>query len=290
MAATYAAEIDPGEVGQGYVIDQGWQNYTAEEHDVWKTLFRRQRDLLPGRACREFLDGLDALGMAEDQIPDFQELSALLQPVTGWSVVAVEGLVPDDVFFELLAHRKFPAGNFIRTREQLDYLEEPDVFHDVFGHVPLLYTPIFADYMQAYGEGGLRAHREFGALKQLARLYWYTVEFGLIEAEEGLRIYGAGIVSSAGECQFSLEDPSPNRIGFDLKRVMTTDYRIDDYQQTYFVISSFEDLFRETVKRDFADIYPEVVDQTPYRVDEIAPGDRVIHEGTQAYAKARQAG
>ena len=161
-------------------------------------------------------------------------------PGTGWRVVAVPGLVPDDVFFEHLAHRRFVAGRFIRKPEQLDYLQEPDVFHDLFGHVPLLSDPVFADYMQAYGLGGLKALR-LNALEKLARLYWYTVEFGLIAEPGGLRLYGAGILSSFGESQFALDDPSPHRIKFDLMRVMRTRYRIDDYQQNYFVIDNFEE-------------------------------------------------
>ena len=166
----------------------------------------------------------------------------MLTKATGWQVVAVPGLIPDREFYQLLSERKFPAGNFIRRADQLDYLEEPDVFHDVFGHVPLLMDPVFADYVQAYGAGGLRRERE-GRVHFMARLYWYTVEFGLLNTPEGLRICGAGIVSSKTESVFSLESPSPNRIGFDLARVMQTHYRIDDFQETYFVVDSFDQLF-----------------------------------------------
>lgn len=279
---------DAGSPGDGWIIDQGWSQYSDEEHGVWRTLFERQRKVLPGRACDEFLKGMDALGMDETQIPKFEDLSDILKPKTGWEVVAVPGLVPDDVFFELLANRKFPSGNFIRKPDQLDYLQEPDVFHDVFGHVPLLHDPIFADYMQAYGEGGLRAVK-FGALKELARLYWYTVEFGLIRTDAGLRIYGAGIVSSKGESVFALESDSPNRIGFDLERLMTTDYRIDDYQQTYFVIESFKQLFDATVEQDFADIYPRVTGRSATPIDVVKEDDLVFTRGTQDYAKAKAA-
>jgi phenylalanine-4-hydroxylase len=188
-----------GEAGKpdsvDWTIDQGWENYTAEEHRVWKTLFERQSKLLPGRACDEFIQGMRNLTMDTDQIPDFRRLSEVLMKRTGWQVVAVPGLVPDEVFFDHLANRRFPAGHFIRKPEELDYLEEPDVFHDVFGHVPMLMHPVFADYMQAYGIGGLRA-RNLGMLTNLARVYWYTVEFGLIKQSEGLRIYGSGIASS----------------------------------------------------------------------------------------------
>ena len=196
------------------------------------------------------------------------------------------GLVPDDVFFDHLANRRFPAGNFIRTPQQLDYLQEPDVFHDVFGHVPMLADPIFADYMVAYGEGGLRS-LQFDALKQLARLYWYTVEFGLIREGGGLRIYGAGIVSSYAESVFALDSDSPNRIGFDLARVMRTDYRIDDFQQNYFVIDSLDQLLETTVNTDFAPLYAANAALPPIPIADILPDDIVITHGTQDYALAR---
>jgi len=205
---------------------------------------------------------------------------------TGWEVVAVPGLVPDEVFFEHLANRRFVSGNFIRKADQLDYLQEPDIFHDVFGHVPMLADPVFADYMEAYGKGGLRSLK-FGSLDKLARLYWYTVEFGLIREAEGLRIYGAGIVSSYGESVFSLEDDSPNRIMFDMERVMRTEYRIDDFQQNYFVNESFEELLQTTVETDFAPLYRRLETLSDIKVADLVPGDDVIHHGTQSYAKAK---
>ncbi len=249
-------------------------------------LFARQSKMLEGRVVTEFLDGLDVLRMTKPGIPDFRELSDRLMQKTGWQVVAVPGLVPDRVFFEHLANRRFVAGRFIRTPEQLDYLQEPDIFHDVFGHVPLLANPVFADYMQAYGEGGLRAD-DMGAIERLARLYWYTVEFGLIRQDDKLRLYGAGIVSSHGESLFALDDPSPNRLGFDLQRLMRTPYRIDDYQQTYFVIDSFEDLLRQTIETDFAPLYQEIKALPDIPVAEIVDGDAVVTHGTQDYAKAK---
>ena len=196
------------------------------------------------------------------------------------------GLVPDDVFFHHLANRRFVAGRFIRRPDQLDYLQEPDIFHDVFGHVPMLAHPVFADFIQAYGEGGLRS-LSFGALAKLARLYWYTVEFGLLRTAEGLRLYGAGIVSSRGESLFALDDASPNRIGFALERVMRTPYRIDDYQQTYFVIDSFEQLLAQAQGTDFAPLYARLADAPDLAITDILPGDDVITRGTQAYAAAR---
>ncbi|MBX9797538.1 phenylalanine 4-monooxygenase [Sphingomonas sp.] len=286
---THVLSAPPEGAGPDWLIPQGWEQYSAEEHGVWDTLFARQAALLPGRASRAFLHGLDLLKLSDGGIPNFEELSARLMRRTGWQVVAVPGLVPDDVFFDHLANRRFVAGNFIRRADQLDYLQEPDVFHDVFGHVPLLADPVFADYLAAYGRGGQRALQLGGAryLKNLARLYWYTVEFGLVEEEGGLRIYGAGIVSSKGESIFSLDDPSPNRIGFDLKRVMRTEYRIDDYQQNYFVIPSFDELLRVTVETDFAPLYAEIASADDIRIAEIVDGDRVITRGTQDYAKSK---
>jgi len=268
-----------------WTIPQGWEHYTATEHRTWTTLYERQAALLPQRACNEFLAGLTALDFYSGGIPDFRRLSEKLMRLTGWQVVAVPGLVPEEIFFEHLANRRFPAGNFIRRAGQLDYLEEPDVFHDVFGHVPMLTNPVFADYMQAYGQGGLRAEK-LGRLPNLARLYWYTVEFGLLNTEQGLRIYGAGIVSSRTETIFALEDLSPNRLGFNLKRVLRTPYRIDDFQQNYFVIDSLQSLLDETVQTDFAPLYSELEKLPEITIAAIEPEDRVFTRGTQHYAAA----
>jgi phenylalanine-4-hydroxylase len=232
------------------------------------------------------MTGLDRLGLSEPGIPNFEQLSDRLLRATGWRVVAVPGLVPDGIFFDHLANRQFVAGNFIRRPEQLDYLQEPDVFHDVFGHVPLLADPAFADYMQAYGKGGRRA-ATLGAIERLSRLYWYTVEFGLVRAGGDLKLFGAGIVSSFTESSFALDDPSPNRLAFDLKRVMRTKYRIDDFQQTYFVIDSFEDLLDQTLNADFGPIYQELARQPDIEVALIQPSDHVYTRGTQAYASAQ---
>jgi phenylalanine-4-hydroxylase len=283
---THVLERPPEGASSDWTIPQNWQAYTAEEHATWDTLFERQAKLLPGRASQAYLKGLDALRLSESGIPDFEELSERLMKLTGWQVVAVPGLVPDEVFFDHMANRRFVAGNFIRRPDQLDYLQEPDVFHDVFGHVPMLADPVFADYLEAYGRGGVRA-MELGALKQLGRLYWYTVEFGLVKEAEGLRIYGAGIVSSSAESRFALEDPSPNRIGFDLSRVMRTDYRIDDFQQNYFVIPSFDELLRVTIETDFAPLYEAILPQPDIPIAEILPTDEVITRGTQEYARGK---
>ena len=209
--AEHVLDCPPEGAAADWTIPQDWAAYTAEDHETWDILFARQSKQLPGRAANAFLRGLDVLKLSKPGIPDFEELSERLMKATGWQVVAVPGLVPDDVFFDHLANRRFVAGNFIRRRDQLDYLQEPDVFHDVFGHVPMLADPVFADYMQAYGEGGRRS-LGFGALDKLARLYWYTVEFGLVREEGGIKLFGSGIVSSHGESVFALDDPSPNRI------------------------------------------------------------------------------
>jgi len=260
---------------EDFTIDQCWHEYTADEHAVWDLLYQRQIDILQDRAAPEFLDGLNRLELSRTGIPNLERLNKALKALTGWTVVMVPHLVPDEVFFEHLANRRFPAGRFIRKRAQLDYLKEPDVFHDIFGHVPMLAHPVFADYMQAYGQGGLRA-AELGRLKNLARLYWYTVEFGLIQTKQGLRIYGAGIVSSAGESRYALDNPKPNRIGFDLLRLMRTEYEIDEYQKTYFVIDSYEQLFDAT-QQDFGSIYTALgQDLTTYHSSEVLAEDQHI--------------
>ena len=283
---THVHDTPPPGAAADWTISQNWDAFTADEHAMWDRLFARQSDMLPGRAADAFLRGIDVLRLEKPGIPDYRELNARLTAATGWQVVAVPGLVPDDVFFDHLANRRFPAGNFIRTPEQLDYLQEPDVFHDVFGHVPMLADPVFADYMVAYGMGGLRSLK-FDALKQLARLYWYTVEFGLIREAGELRIYGAGIVSSFAESVFALDSDSPNRIGFDLARVMRTDYRIDDFQQNYFVIDSLDQLLDTTVNTDFAPLYAANAALPPIPIADILSEDKVITRGTQDYATAK---
>ena len=269
-----------------WTIEQGWERYTADEHGVWKTLFERQAKLLPGRACDEFVQAMSDLPIGPEQIPDFRRLSEVLKKRTGWEVVAVPGLVPDDVFFELLASRRFPAGDFIRKPHELDYLEEPDVFHDIFGHVPMLMNPVIADYVQAYGEGGLRAQR-LGRLTNLARLYWYTVEFGLLRQKEGLRIYGAGIASSYTETVFSIDSPSPNRICFDLERVMRTHHRIDDLQESYFVIDNLDELL-ELARIDFGPVYERLGGGPEYQPGDVIRTDTVIERGDGSYHAAKR--
>ena len=278
---------DVGHPGNAdWTIPQGWDQYSAADHGTWKTLFERQSQLLPGRACDEFVAGMRDLPMRADEIPNFEALNQVLMQRTGWQVVAVPGLVPDDVFFNHLAHRRFPSGNFIRKPHELDYLEEPDVFHDVFGHVPMLMNPAIADFIQAYGQGGLRA-QQMGHLTQLARVYWYTIEFGLLQQSDGLRLFGAGIASSLAESQFCLDSPSPNRLRLDLERVMRTDYRIDDFQETYFVVRDLEELL-EFTHIDFAPLYERTQSAAALPPGQVLASDQVFHRGTGAYHTAKR--
>jgi phenylalanine-4-hydroxylase len=262
------------------VVEQPWESYSVVEHQVWGELFRRQRRLLVGRAASAFLRAQDAMGMSDAEIPRFADLNRKLAAATGWTIIGVEGLLPELDFFEHLANRRFPVTWWIRRPEQMDYLAEPDLFHDLFGHVPLLMDPVFADYMQAYGAGGVKAHAVGPeALVNLTRLYWYTVEFGLIREGSDLRIYGAGILSSKSESIHCLESAAPNRIGFDLKRIMRTRYRIDTFQKTYFVIDDFQQLFDAT-RPDFRPYYAELAAKPSIPAGDVLDSDRVYHRGS----------
>lgn len=254
-----------------YVVAQDWDNYTPSQHALWRKLYQRQAKLLPGRACEVFIESLHGLDAA-DGIPQFDRTSELLYKATGWHLVAVPGLVPDQTFFEHLANRRFPVTVWLREPHEFDYIVEPDVFHDFFGHVPLLFNPVFADHLQEYGKGGLKA-LQLDGLQYLARLYWYTVEFGLIQSPQGLRAYGAGILSSGGEIEYCLTSPMPNRIPLDIVRVMRTRYKIDSYQQTYFVIRDFQQLFDDTAP-DFAPIYAMLKTMDTLPPDCLLPGER----------------
>lgn len=259
-----------------FTLPQPVDRYSAQDQKTWALLLARQRALLPGRACAEFLAGLDAIGLPETRIPEFAELNRRLAAATGWQLVAVHGLIPDEMFFRHLAQRRFPVTWWIREAEQLDYLPEPDLFHDLFGHVPLLMNPIYADYLQAYGRGGLAARGSAG-LTMLARLYWYTVEFGLITTPQGLRIYGAGIVSSRSESVYCLDSVLPNRIGFDLRRIMRTRYRIDTFQSTYFVIDNLQQLFDATV--DLTGDFDQLATLPELSALAVLDSDRVLQRG-----------
>ena len=275
----------PGQLDY-FTIPQALENFTAEEHETWKMLYKRQLDVLPRRAIELFMDSLNTLGITQDRIPDFRDINDILMKRTGWQVVPVKGLIPEEPFFELLANRRFPAGNFIRARSSMDYIQEPDVFHDVFGHVPILAEPVFADYMVEYGKGGLKAAKR-GTTDKLARLYWYTVEFGLTREFGPLQIYGAGILSSPTETVFSLESPSPNRLAFDLRRILQTHYQIDDFQDSYFVIESFKKLFDETLA-DFSPLYDELENHPVIEPTALLAKDVVITKGSNEYAKIAQ--
>jgi phenylalanine-4-hydroxylase len=264
-----------------YTVEQRWENYRDAEHEVWRTLYTRQRALLERYAAPEVVAGLAAVGVDEHRIPRFEAVNELLRPATGWRIVAVPGLIPEEHFFAHLAARSFPVSVWIRKAHELDYLSEPDLFHDFFGHVPLLANPVFARFMQAYGVAGQKAqaHR---AVPLLARVYWYTVEFGLLRSAAGLRAYGAGILSSKGETVYSVESPAPNRVAFDLERVMRTDYRIDTFQRMYFVIDSFEQLFEASYGTDFGPLYDRIGTAPGIAPETLLPADRVITHGTLA--------
>jgi phenylalanine-4-hydroxylase len=271
-ASTHAVRGDYRGMRPDFTVDQDYASYGEADQDRWRRLYARQMRLVPGRACLEFLRVVETLGY-DAGVPRFAEVNERLARATGWQVVGVPGLLPEQVFFGHLAERRFPVTVWLREEREFDYIVEPDIFHDFFGHVPLLFDPVFADYMQAYGRGGLKADG-LHALEYLARLYWYTVEFGLVSTTAGLRIYGAGILSSPGEVEHAVSSAEPRRIGFDLKRVMRTRYKIDTFQQTYFVIESFGQLFRETAP-DFTPLYQEIADQPQLPADTLLPADRV---------------
>jgi phenylalanine-4-hydroxylase len=259
-----------------YTVDQDWDAYSEDEHTLWRRLYARQLALIPNYACDEFSEALERLNFGEG-VPRFELINSMLKPATDWELVAVPGLVPDLTFFDHLAHRRFPVTVWLREPAEFDYIVEPDVFHDFFGHVPMLFNPVFANYMQAYGKGGIKAHAQ-GAIEMLSRLYWYTVEFGLIDTPRGLRTYGAGILSSGGEIAYCIESPEPNRIGFDLMRIMRTRYKIDTFQETYFVIRDFGELFAATAP-DFTAYYRELEGREPHDASTVLATDKVYHRG-----------
>ncbi|RFB71024.1 MULTISPECIES: phenylalanine 4-monooxygenase [unclassified Herbaspirillum] len=279
--ASVAAKSDSGALrgdysnaDKNFVVDQNWTAYTPAQHALWRRLYERQARLIPGRACDVFLDSIKALDVSQG-IPQFDRTTEALYKATGWQLVAVPGLVPDHTFFEHLANRRFPVTVWLREESEFDYIVEPDVFHDFFGHVPLLFNPVFAEHLQEYGKGGLKALKLDG-LAFLARLYWYTIEFGLIQSPEGLRIYGAGILSSGGEVDYALrgsQNLQPNRIPFQVERVMRTLYKIDSYQETYFVIRDFQQLFDDTAP-DFTALYEQLKVQDALPANMLLPGEQ----------------
>jgi phenylalanine-4-hydroxylase len=264
-----------------YTVEADWHAYSAGDHEIWRQLFQRQTAQVERYACDEFFHALKALNLT-DRIPHFDKVNAILGPATGWRIVAVPGLIPDDVFFAHLAKRQFPVTVWMRKPEELDYIVEPDLFHDFFGHVPLLFNPVFAGYMEAYGRKGPEA-LALNSVKLLARFYWYMVEFGLIRTARGLRAFGAGMLSSHSELAYSVESPEPNRIRFNLERVMRTDYKIDAFQETYFVLDSFDELY-DACQREFAPLYTVYRDQPALPAATILPTDNVIQQGRRALA------
>ena len=273
---------------QALLTDQRWNDYSDDEHQVWNALFERQIGVLRPRACQQYLEALDILGFTANSIPDFEEVNKRLRERTGWEVVATDGLIKSKAFFDMLTDRKFPSGRFIRTMDQLDYLEEPDIFHDLFGHIPLLIEPSYANYMYEYGKGGARA-LEYKTTRHLARLNWWTIEFGLIRSDEGLKMFGAGLMSSFSEAKYCLDDPSAHHIQFDIERCMRTRVYINDMQPCYFVVDSFEDLFRRAVDTDFSPMYARFKGLNGLdRAEEFLPfdileSDQVLRSGTLEY-------
>ena len=269
----HALRGDYSQMQSDYTVVQDYARYTAAEQDLWKRLYARQSVLVPKYACNEFIESLNTLNFSVG-IPHFDEINARLRPATGWTLVAVPGLVPDDVFFAHLANRRFPVSVWLRKPEEFEYIVEPDIFHDFFGHVPMLFNKVFADYLEAYGKGGVKA-KGLDALDYLARLYWYTVEFGLIRARDGLRTYGAGTLSSASELPYCIESHQPNRIRFDLLRVMQSKYKIDTFQETYFIIDSFSELFDATAP-DFTPYYAQLRSRRDLAANETIATDILV--------------
>lgn len=223
-----------------YVVDQQWDRFSDDDHAVWDLLFARQTELLGTRIIRPFLDGLDLLALSKPGIPDLAELNRKLQPRTGWKTVAVEGLVPDEAFFAMLSDRMFPIGDFIRKREQLDYLVEPDCFHDIFGHIPVIADPHMARLMEQVGRLGTAASA-VGRGKEIAQLYWHSAEFGLAKEGGETKIMGAGLASSYSEALYSLEDQAVERRRFSVEAALASPYKHDSFQPMFFVSDSLEE-------------------------------------------------
>ncbi len=277
MAATHIFDAPPEGVAADWTMPQNWVAFTAEQHATWRTLFAQQSAALDGYACRSFLDGLDILRKLKPGVPDFAELNALLKPASGWEVVAVPGWIPNEPFFEHLANKRFPAANFVRPPEQIAYSEEPDMFHDIFGHIPMLTDPAFSDFLVAYGQAGLRAEK-LGASDYLGRLWLYTVEFGLVVEDGELRAFGGGLMSSLAETVSAVTAPAPRRIWLDIERVMRTRYHFDEFQQTYFVVEGFKELLRATEETDFASVYRKIAAEPALEPGDAWHGD-LAYEG-----------
>ena len=254
-----------------FTVDQDLAGYSATDRAVWRQLMGRQPGIVRRHACRAFVEGMELLESPMD-IPDLARVSDFIEERTGWRLVAVPGFIPDEAFFAHLAARRFPVSVWVRRPDEMDYLVEPDLFHDFFGHVPMLLHPVFADYLAAYGTKGLEAIA-CGTLPRMARLYWYMVEFGLLHTPTGLKAYGAGMLSSRTETIYSVESPRPRRLWFDLQRVMRTEYMIDNFQKTYFVLPDFDTLF-EALSQDFRPLYASLARRPDIDPANLAEGDR----------------
>ena len=254
-------------------MPQNWEQFSASDHQRWSEFAARQAKALEGLACDTFLDGVRALELDRMGVPEFAKWNDRLRSLTGWEVVAVPGVIPNEPFFKMLSERRFPVANFLRQGPSFDYSDEPDMFHDVFGHMPMFIDPAFGEFMSAYGRAGIRAER-LGMSDWLGRLYLHTVEFGLIKQRGELRAYGAGLMSSHAEAVHALTSNTPRRLQFDLPRLMRTDWPFDEFQPTYFVIESFEALLEEMETTSLTHVYDEVRDLPLIPIGEAAPGDR----------------
>jgi phenylalanine-4-hydroxylase len=286
MNATAPRRVEHQQTDKGYVpvyttavVEQPWSSYSQADHTTWAALFERQREILKGRACREFIENQERFGMTPHAIPRFDELNEVLAKSTGWELIGVEGLLPELTFFDHLANRRFPVTWWIREEHEFSYIVEPDVFHDFFGHVPMLLDPTIADFLELYGRAGARA-MEMDALDMLARIYWYTIEFGLVREGGDLKVFGAGIISSSGETRFSLEDRDVLRLPFEAVRVMRTGYMIDSFQKTYFVLESLPQLIADLVSLDFGPVYETWRTALPIPAGDVLPGETPFGELT----------
>ncbi|WEK47903.1 MAG: phenylalanine 4-monooxygenase [Candidatus Andeanibacterium colombiense] len=272
MAILHVFETPPEGVNPDWTMDQDWNSFTQAEHDIWDELVSRKAKLIASYASEAFVAGLGILELSKPGIPDFRELNPKLRTATGWEVVAVPGFIPNDAFFKHLSEKRFPVANFLRGADSLDYSEEPDMFHDLFGHLPMLTNPALADFLVNYGHAGMRAEA-LGTTDLLARLYLYTVEFGLVIEHGRLRGYGAGLLSSLSETEHALTSPEVRRVYVDLPRVMRTQYHFDRFQEVYFAIDSFDELLRLTEETDFASVYARLEGLPPLEPGADCPED-----------------
>lgn len=277
MAATHIFDTPPEGAASDWTMPQHWPAFTPDQHATWRTLFDQQSAALRGYACADFLRGLDILRAMPPGVPDFSELNRHLVRATGWEIVAVPGWIPNEPFFDHLANKRFPAANFLRPPEQIGYSEEPDMFHDIFGHIPMLTNPAFSEFLVAYGQAGLRAEK-LGASDYLGRLWLYTTEFGLVVEQGELRAFGGGLLSSYAETVAALTSPAPRRIWLDIERVMRTRYHFDEFQRIYFVVEGFDALLRATEETDFARIYARIAGDAALEPEDAFPGD-AAYEG-----------